>query len=229
MAIYLGAERDMLSCADMEGYDYVIAKKPAIIGHYDLVRYNNARLNLFIFRARKPVKLFHQLKNSGIVIVSNLPGVYNIKGIINIPVNIIAINELEDSELNAISIMTYNAREEIVRQFLKEANSFTESGDKRSADAVLQISVGINREIFERLKGESKMCEALRELMADELQEAETTGIQKGERIGIEKRDRDKISEMLALGRKPEDISAFCNYPLDQVMKIYNDMFSNKK
>ncbi|SFC98241.1 hypothetical protein SAMN02910398_03698 [Butyrivibrio sp. YAB3001] len=133
--------------------------------------------------------------------------------------------------------MTYNAREEIVRQFLKEANSFTESGDKRSADAVLQISVGINREIFERLKGESKMCEALRELMADELQEAETTGIQKGERIGIqkgerigiEKRDRDKISEMLALGRKPEDISAFCNYPLDQVMKIYNDMFANKK
>ncbi len=98
MAIYLGIERDMLSCTDYKGYDYFIASvhyfitpdenyigvdgpkeelqryvdnycngnglemakryyslfaeyvlnsKPAIIGHFDLVRYNNARLKLY--------------------------------------------------------------------------------------------------------------------------------------------------------------------------------------
>ena len=98
MAVYLGIERDMLSCADPKGYDYFIASvhyfttpdgeyigldvasdklqqyineycggdglemarqyfslfrdyiitsKPAIIGHFDLVRYNNSILNLY--------------------------------------------------------------------------------------------------------------------------------------------------------------------------------------
>ena len=98
MAVYLGVERDMLSCADKDRYDYfiasvhyftrpdgshcgvdghsedlrkyideycdgnglkmaeryfsllrdyVIAEKPDIIGHFDLVRYNNSRLRLY--------------------------------------------------------------------------------------------------------------------------------------------------------------------------------------
>ena len=98
MAVYLGIERDMLSCADPEDYDYFIASvhyflnpdgsysgvdapseamqkyvdeycsgdglemakryfslfrdyvlesKPAIIGHFDHVRYNNAALHLY--------------------------------------------------------------------------------------------------------------------------------------------------------------------------------------
>ena len=98
MAVYLGMERDMLSCASPDDYDYfiasvhyfhtpdggfsgvdappevmrkyvdeycggdglemarryfslfrdyVLASKPAIIGHYDLVRYNNANLRLY--------------------------------------------------------------------------------------------------------------------------------------------------------------------------------------
>ncbi len=98
MAIYLGIERDMLSCSDSKGYDYFIASvhyftkpdgshvgvdgpsdvmrryveeccggdglrmaeqyfsllrdyvvgsKPAIIGHFDLVRYNNSILHLY--------------------------------------------------------------------------------------------------------------------------------------------------------------------------------------
>ena len=98
MAIYLGTERDMLSCAEMVDYEYYIASvhyfntpdegffpidgpaekmknyvekycdgdglkmakqyfslvrdyvleiKPEIIGHYDLVRYNNSRLHMY--------------------------------------------------------------------------------------------------------------------------------------------------------------------------------------
>ena len=98
MAVYLGIERDLYSCADPSGYDYFIASvhyleqpdgsfcsvdgpaeklqryvdeycggdglkmaqqyysvlrdyviesRPAIIGHFDLVRYNNSRLHLY--------------------------------------------------------------------------------------------------------------------------------------------------------------------------------------
>ena len=104
MAIYLGIERDMLSCSDTKDYDYFIASvhyftrpdgshsgvdapsaemqkyvneccdgdglrmaeeyfslirdyvvesKPAIIGHFDLVRYNNSILNLYDENSRE--------------------------------------------------------------------------------------------------------------------------------------------------------------------------------
>ena len=98
MPVYLGIERDLYSCADTDGYDYIIASvhyfqcpdgtysgvdappgvmrryvdeqcggsglemarryfelfsdyvvsaRPAVIGHFDLVRYNNANLGLY--------------------------------------------------------------------------------------------------------------------------------------------------------------------------------------
>ena len=40
--------------------------------------------------------------------------------------------------------------------------------------------------IFEKIRGEKDMCEALRELMADDLKNAEKQGIEKGIEQGIE-------------------------------------------
>ncbi len=77
------------------------------------------------------------------------------------------------------------------------------------------------------------MCEALRELMADDLKEAEDKGQKRGEKIGekigMEKRDTDKISELLGLGRKAEDIAEFCNYPLQQVLDVQKNLANNAK
>lgn len=60
------------------------------------------------------------------------------------------------------------------------------------------------------------MCEALRELIADDLKEAES--------IGIEKRDIQKITEMLRSGKTAEAIADFCMYPLEQVKKVREEM-----
>ena len=68
------------------------------------------------------------------------------------------------------------------------------------------------------------MCEALRELMADELKDAENKGVELGIEQGIEQRDFDKISDMLRRGKKPEEIAEFCNYPLQQVLDIQSKL-----
>ena len=68
------------------------------------------------------------------------------------------------------------------------------------------------------------MCEALRELMADDLKEAESKGIEKG----IEKRDCQKIMEMLKDGKTPEAIVEFCKYPMEQVLKVQEEMLVKK-
>ena len=72
------------------------------------------------------------------------------------------ISELQDHELNAISIMKHNADEKSVKEFLEEARKYTDPGDRRYADAVLQVSATVNSKLYERIKGEPTMCEALR-------------------------------------------------------------------
>ncbi len=68
------------------------------------------------------------------------------------------------------------------------------------------------------------MCEALREFMADDLKEAESKGFEKG----IEKRDCQKIMEMLKDGKTPEAIVEFCKYPMEQVLKVQEEMLVKK-
>ena len=68
------------------------------------------------------------------------------------------------------------------------------------------------------------MCEALRELMADELKDAENKGVELGIEQGIEQRDFDKISDMLRRGKKPEEIAEFCDYPLDKILDVQNKL-----
>ena len=56
---------------------------------------------------------------------------------------------------------------------IAEASKLEKQGDKNNADAVLQISACVNKTIFEKIRGEEDMCEALRKLMADDLKNAE--------------------------------------------------------
>jgi flagellar biosynthesis/type III secretory pathway protein FliH len=60
-------------------------------------------------------------------------------------------------------------------------------GDKDNAEAVLQVSVKANIEIYDRIKEERDMaCEALRELFKPELEAATREATQKGRQEGIE-------------------------------------------
>ena len=121
---------------------------------------------------------------------------------------IVVLSELRDSELNAFKIMSKNAKEEEVRQFLAETRQLKEQGDKSNADAVLQVSANVNRGLFERIRGEIDMCEALRELMADDLKDAEEKGIEQGIMQGIEQGiDRRLVDQVCKKLRKGKDIS----------------------
>ncbi len=91
-------------------------------------------------------------------------------------------------------------------------------------DAVFQISANLHGELYSRLRGDDAMCEALRELMADDLKEAESKGIEKG----IEKRDYQKIMEMLKDGKTPEAIVEFCKYQMEQVLKVQEEILVQK-
>ena len=44
-------------------------------------------------------------------------------------------------------------------------------GDRQNVDAVLQVSVSANRQLFDKVRKDEDMCQALRELMKDEIAE----------------------------------------------------------
>lgn len=70
---------------------------------------------------------------------------------------------------SGFKILSKNAREEDVRRFLETVSGYTKQGDKNNADAVLQVSVIANKKLYQAIRRDFGMCEALKELMKDEI------------------------------------------------------------
>ena len=60
-------------------------------------------------------------------------------------------------------------------------------------DAVLQVSVSANTELYEQIRRDDRMCQALRELMKDELDQAERQGRREGTISGAVTIYRDEM------------------------------------
>ena len=129
-------------------------------------------LTVTLARDGYPDALFKNIRESGGTVVQRFPGVYYIEGLFHTPSQFLVTGEL-DPELHAsLRILTKRAKEQDVENFLRMAREFTEPGDRHNADAILQLSVSANREVYEEIKRRDPvMCEALRDLMKDEIQE----------------------------------------------------------
>ena len=96
-----------------------------------------------------------------------------------------------------------------MRLFLKEAQQETEQGGKALVDAILQVSVSANRELYERIRRDDGMCQALRELMKDEIQEDMERSWNDGQQNGQRAAARNTALRMLSTGRYSMDEIAF--------------------
>ena len=161
-------------------------------------------LSISFFSHKRPKKLFSTAEGLGAVIEQKYDGVYYISGVINIPIQIVVIKELQRTMYAALKVMTKNASEEDIRSFVKETTCVADKADQMNIDAVLHVSVSANFELYEKIRRDTAMCEALRELMKDEINkevaEAEEHGIEKGIACGIERGIDATIRNMLDSG-----------------------------
>ncbi len=142
-----------------------------------------------------------------------VPGIYYVKGIINIPLQIVVTGEIREKGFYALKILTQNATEEDVRAFLSEAGvEGLIKGDRENIDAVLQVSVSANYGLYERIRREKTMCEALRELMKDEMQEELQRELEKG-----------KVTARFEDGMPLDKIAEKSNIPIEVVNRILKD------
>ncbi|MDE7312486.1 MAG: hypothetical protein K2N87_12835 [Eubacterium sp.] len=119
------------------------------------------------FREAYPRELVKQLKAQGLKVEERYPGIYHIKGNVLFATQVVVIQELHKH--SGLKILSKNAQEEDIRRFLEEVSRYTEQGDKNNADAVLQVSVLANQEIYKAIRRDLGMCEALKDLMKDEI------------------------------------------------------------
>ena len=155
------------------------------------------------------------------------PGIYYITGNTLFPVQIVVINTLK-KEHSSLRILSDKADKEDVENFLQNAVKSNEQWEREYIDAVLQVSVSANSELYEQIREETGMCQALRELMKDEFEDAEKRaekrgeirGERRGEKNGGIRKEAIIVKNMYNNGLTPEEISTMTNINLDRVKKI---------
>ena len=126
-------------------------------------------LTLSIFRESYPRELFKALRESGYTIEEQFPGVYYILGNVLFDTQVVVTRRLSRETHSSLRILSRNADAEDVRTFLTKARRLDSPGNRHNADAVLQASIHANKRLYDEIRRDLGMCEALRELMKDEI------------------------------------------------------------
>ena len=127
-------------------------------------------LTVSVFRETYPRELFKALKKSGVNIELHSQGIYYIKGQMLFDTQVVVTGQLKNEAHRSLRILSKHAQKEDVQAFIAESMRLTAPGDRNNIDAILQVSASANRALYEEVRRDSNMCEALKELMKDEIE-----------------------------------------------------------
>ncbi len=160
-------------------------------------------LTVSVFRDSYPRELFGALKKSGRTLEERFPGIYYVGNEL-FDTQIVVTGRLSRAGHSSLRILSWNADVEDIRTFLMKSIQLTEPADKHNVDAVLQVSIFANENVYNEIRRDSGMCDALRKLMKDEiadaLAEAEEKGMEKGMEKGLEKGMEKGLEKGVAKG-----------------------------
>ena len=125
---------------------------------------------------------------------------------------VVVTQELEPGEHRSLRILSNHAKKEDVEEFLRKAEGMNTSRDRQNVEAVLQVSVRANDELYREIRRDANMCDALRELMKDDLEDARKLGESEGE--------AKIIINMNHSGMSPENIASITGKDLDEINAI---------
>lgn len=155
-------------------------------------------------------------------------GIYYLRGD-PIPIQLLVLPELSNKENYWLQSMRTNLRAGAeIRKLMSEYEKHRKSKDYA---AVMDL---ITRANWEQMEVEKKMCDALKELFAEELKEADSRGRSEGMRQGLSQglsqglqqgltqgiQLTKRVLQLSAQGDSPEMIADKCNVSLEQVKKI---------
>ena len=185
-------------------------------------------LTISIFREARPEKMFLTLQRYGHKIEERYPGIYYVTEYLPIPAQIIVTQELEPGEHRSLRILSNHAKKEDVEEFLRKAEGMNTPRDRQNVEAVLQVSVRANDELYREIRRDANMCDALRELMKDDIERevsaarklGESEGEVRGKVMGEVVGEAKIILKMNHSGMSPENIASITGKDLDEIHAI---------
>ena len=130
-------------------------------------------LTISIFRESYPREMFEEMKNLELEIKERYLAIYYISGKQALfDTQIVVTKQLDRETHRTLRVLSKHVKEEDIRRFVEKATQMSEPGDRNNVDAVLQVSVSANKEIYEAIRRCDKvMCDALKELMKEDFEQ----------------------------------------------------------
>ena len=174
-------------------------------------------------RARKPVALMKMLREDyGFAIEKRTSGIYVIKEPFLGGVQIVVTRELDFKEHIWLTSLDDRMKEEAIWELLNEAGKLTNKDDREYADAVLQIAMEKNKNLFARGKERQDMCQAFWELFAPEIEAEKKISEKRGEQATL----ISLIIKKVQRGKDILSISDALEAPVDVIRPIYEAVLS---
>lgn len=190
-------------------------------------------------RKRKPVKLFDDFKRYNILFEQTSKGIYRIKWEFPCDVQILVTREMNPEEHIWLTSLSDHIEEKQARRLIKEVHTLTEKDDKEYADSVLQIAMERNKEIFDKIRRDELMCQALWDFFKTEIEQekrnseicGERRGEQRGERRGEQRGAYTKlisiIIKKIQRGKDILSISDALEEPVEVIRPIYEAVLAS--
>ena len=140
----------------------------------------------------------------------------------------VVTQELEPGEHRSLRILSNHAKKDDVEEFLRKAERMNTPRDRQNVEAVLQVSVRANDELYREIRRDANMCDALRELMKDDIERevsaarklGESEGEVRGKAMGEVVGEAKIILKMNHSGMSPENIASITGKDLDEINAI---------
>lgn len=126
-------------------------------------------MTISIFRAKKNRELFRRLEKAGQLVKGNAQGIYYVKGLTDLPFQIVITGELAGAEYAAYRALTEGADKTDVEQIIEDVEKETDSVIRRHYQILLSQISRKNIETMESIRGENEMEDALMELLRDRI------------------------------------------------------------
>ncbi len=175
------------------------------------------QLTVSLFRENYPRELFCNLEKYNCSVKRERNGIYYIEGLY-IPAQVIVTKELDGQKHRSLKVLSKHAREEDIRGFAEEMQKFTEQGERENVDAVLQVSVAANSDLYDKMTRRfSDMNDAMRWLMRNEIEAGVQQGMRQGMQQGMLKQAKDTAYELCDMGLPVDKIARAVKVSLDTV------------
>ncbi len=129
-------------------------------------------ITITMVRHSYPRKLFHWFRKNGYQITEAYPGIYYIAKEGFFPTQVIVSKSLSPENQKWLTVLRKNLTKVDIERTIYQLNELADNAEKIYGDSVWQVALTENKSLVNQLKGDSKMCEAMRELFAPELKEA---------------------------------------------------------